>query len=230
MSGGLGWFPSNDLRRRAFPMRAAPAERKPPRRLTRRSRYWYQNAWWGDQGSTPQCVAYGSLHLLHAPPFTYAAPRPRLDPGWLYVESQKVDPWEGEDYDGTSSDAACAVLKREKIIDSYWWATSFDEAIACVVERSPVCFGTAWLAGMDEPDDQGRIRATGGDRGGHLYLVDGANLDRKMPWASRPGIARIKNSWGQGWADRGRAWISLEDLERLFNDYGEAVIVVEQPS
>lgn len=229
MSGGLGWFPSHDLRRAAYPMRGAPPARRPPRRLSRRFRYWYADAWWGDQGSTSQCVAYGSLHLLHAPPFTYPAPRPKLDPGWLYGEAQRVDPWEGEDYDGTSSDAAMAVLKREGAIASYWWAESFDEAIACVVERSPVCFGTSWRAGMDEPDEDGFIRATGGDRGGHLYLVDGANLDRRAPGATRPGVARIKNSWSRAWARAGHALIALEDLERLFDDWGEAVIVVERP-
>ncbi|MCA1571349.1 MAG: hypothetical protein LC798_13715 [Chloroflexi bacterium] len=219
----------NDLRRRAYPMRGAPLARRPPRKVARRSKYWYAG-WRGDQGSTSQCVAYGSLTLYHASPFTYPAPRPRLDPAWLYGEAQKVDPWPGEEpeYDGTSSDAAFGVMKREGLIESYWWATSFDEAVACLIARSPVCFGTPWRQGMDEPDAQGRIRAIGPDRGGHLYCAIGGNLDMKLPWATRPGAARILNSWGDGWADGGRAWVSLEDLESLFDDGGEAVLVVER--
>ena len=221
-SGGLGWFPSNDLRRGAYPMRLAPLARRPPRKVTRRAHYWYAG-WRGDQGSTSQCVAYGSLHLYHASPYTYPKPRPKLDPEWLYNEAQKVDPWPGEDYDGTSSDAAFSVMKREKLIESYWWASDFEEAIACVLERSPVCFGTTWKSGMDEPDEHGFIHATGYDRGGHLYCIVGANRDKKVPGTKKLGAARILQSWD--WA---RAWISLEDLEMLFTDHGEAVLVVER--
>lgn len=227
MSHPTGWFPSHDRRRLAYPMRAAPIARRPPREITRRWRYYYANAYWGDQGATPQCVAYGSLHLLHAPPFTYPPPRPLLVPAELYAAAQKVDPWEGENYEGTSSDAAMEVMRARGIIESYWWAADFDEAVACVLERSPVGFGTWWLEAMFDPDGAGFIRAQGRVAGGHFYLVDGINLDVRAPGAAKNGIARIKNSWSRAWGRKGHAFISLEDLERLFDDYGEAVVVVE---
>lgn len=208
-------------------MRGAPVARRPPRRLTRRYRYWYADAFWGDQGNEPACVGYGSLHLLHAPPITYPKPRPIMNPLELYRAAQTVDPWEGEDYDGTSSDAGMEILRQRGLVESYWWAQDFEEAIACALERSPVGFGTWWLSGMDDADEDGFIRATGGQRGGHFYVVDGVNLDRRAPGAETDGIARIKNSWGRGYARAGHAYISLEDLESLFYDYGEAVLVVE---
>ena len=33
-------------------------------------KYWWPSGWWGDQGNTPQCVAYSWTHWLAAGPVT----------------------------------------------------------------------------------------------------------------------------------------------------------------
>jgi hypothetical protein len=41
------------------------------------------------------------------------------------------------------------------------------------------------------------------------------------------GYARIKNSWGRSWGQRGRAKITLDDLRRLLDEDGEACLATE---
>jgi C1A family cysteine protease len=37
----------------------------------------------------------------------------------------------------------------------------------------------------------------------------------------------MQNSWGKGWGQKGRAWITFNDLEALIEDYGEACVATE---
>jgi len=69
------------------------------------------------------------------------------------------------------------------------------------------------------PNADGLIKATGEKMGGHAYLLDGINVNKKL--------IRIKNSWGKNWGKKGFAYISFEDMEKLILDQGEACLAIE---
>ena len=69
------------------------------------------------------------------------------------------------------------------------------------------------------PNKKGKITATGSDMGGHAYLLDGVN--------TKTGLLRIKNSWGRDWGKKGFAYISIDDMDMLLQDYGEACLAEE---
>jgi hypothetical protein len=64
---------------------------------------WYQRM---DQGNEGACVGFGSTRCM------MLLNRRQYDAFWLYHEAQKVDEWEGENYDGTSVRAAMDVLRE----------------------------------------------------------------------------------------------------------------------
>lgn len=77
---------------------------------------------------------------------------------------------------------------------------------------------------MSRPGPDGFIRSTGASVGGHAYTLIGASRER--------GAFRILNSWGRSWGERGRAWISGEDLQHLVdggNQGGELRVALERP-
>lgn len=63
-------------------------------------KYWWSSGWWGNQGTTSQCVAYSWAHWLAEGPLTQNAKRKgtesAIDTTYLYNEAQKNDSWEGE--------------------------------------------------------------------------------------------------------------------------------------
>jgi hypothetical protein len=100
--------------------------------------------WWRfyDQGNEGACVGFSAsrcMTLLN---------RKRYDAEWLYHEAQRIDEWEGEDYDGTSVRAAMDVLrttgaraiKRGKSADpspaegisENRWATTVEQVLQCL--------------------------------------------------------------------------------------------------
>lgn len=57
-----------------------------------------------DQGSEGACVGFGYSWMLSI------LNRRKYDAFWLYNEAKKIDPWEGEEYSGTSEVAGAKVL------------------------------------------------------------------------------------------------------------------------
>jgi hypothetical protein len=192
---------------------------QPPKKITRTHRVWYDNGWWGDQGPYPHCVGYAWAHYIEDSPMTHPKAGSHVDPTLLYQAAQLIDEWPGEDYDGTSVRAGAKVLQRMGLIGEYLWAWSADAIARTVLEQGPVIMGTDWHEGMFRPDLKGRITPTGSVVGGHAYIINGYNAKTKL--------FRIKNSWSQQWAKKGRAYIHFNDLQLLLQNGGEACMTQE---
>lgn len=210
---GLGrrWAPDN--RDASYPIEGIGSARLAAEAEARSYRYWFDNGWWGDQGTKPHCVAYAALHWLEDGPVTFPERGPELQPGRIYRQAQRRDEWEGSDYDGTSVRAGMRLLRAQGFIREYRWAWNVDRLVSTLLEAGPVVLGTNWYSNMDQPDGEGRVQVGGSFRGGHAYVVNGINLDREE--------VRCKNSWGRGWAAEGRFWLSLADVDRLMREDGE---------
>lgn len=188
-------------------------------------RFWWDDGWHGDQGYDPHCVAFAWAHYLADGPRTrsiFVGRRPGVDTTELYCAAQEVDPWPGNCvtrlYDGTSVRAGAKVLQERGFIAQYRWTHSAEELAQAVLTVGPVIVGTTWWTGMYMTDPGGFIKPTGSPDGGHAYVVNGVNTEA--------GYFRIKNSWGLGWGDQGRANISMADMQALLDDHGEACIAI----
>jgi C1A family cysteine protease len=67
---------------------------------------------------------------------------------------------------------------------------------------------------MDDPDSKGVITYTGSKRGGHQYVLNGANKTTRT--------VRMKNSWGRGWGKSGFAYMSFDTLEAILATVGNS--------
>ena len=183
------------------------------------SKYWDANIWWGNQGSTPQCVGYAWAHWIADGPITHSGIQPPVNPTTIYREAQKVDEWPGERYDGTSVRGGAKYLKTSGKISSYLWAYDINTLINTVLNVGPVVVGTNWYNGMFYPDKTGLIRITGRLAGGHAYVINGVDTKTQR--------FRIKNSWGKTWGQSGHAYISYTDMTRLIRENGEICLAIE---
>lgn len=192
----------------------------PAKASVRTSRYWSASGWWGNQEQTSECVAYSWTHWVEDGPVTQTGKAPIVIPNEIYREAQKVDQWQGEAYDGTSVRAGAKVLQTRGFIKEYTWAWDVDTVIQAILEKGPVVVGTLWTYDMFFPDvDTAIITPTGNSAGGHAYLINGVNTKKKL--------FRIKNSWGRAWGNKGHAYISFDDMDKLIKNQGEACLALE---
>lgn len=216
---GLGRFPAEDDRDRLHLMTSVL-----PAAPGRTYRYWNPSGWWGNQGSTPQCVSYAWIHWLEDGPVTHpetphGGREPLLDPDDVYRRAQRIDEWPGENYDGTSVRAGAKILQAEGVIGEYVWAWDADTVVTALLETGPVVVGTWWYDRMFYPDGEGLLTVGGRRAGGHAYVLNGVNVDK--------GLVRIKNSWGRRWGKDGYAYLTIADLDRLISEQGEACLATE---
>lgn len=214
---GMGRLVQTDPRTRNFALRKMEVPSEVRRRY-----------WWGgpvyDQKDTPQCVGYAGFGWLTGGPVTN---HPDFAPADLYHWAQEEDEWPGQDYDGTSTLGLMKALKKKGYIGEYRWAFDCETLVAWLLTKGPVLVGTSWFVDMFTPAaPDGFIHPTGQDVGGHEWRIVGADRDKKCPDGTS-GAVRMINSWGTGWGDQGRAWVSFKDLDFLIKNQGEAVTVDE---
>lgn len=202
----LGRLEHFDIRSRAYPVTLPP---KPLRSYT----------WRGgpvtDQGREGACVGHGWTGELTARPKPVHMDKPDEYAHFLYRRCQQIDPWPGDDYDGTSVLAGAQELKARRLIGGYEWAFTFDAALMAIAYRGPVVLGIPWYDSMYEAAG-GTVRVGGSMVGGHCILARGVSLRRRS--------VLLRNSWGKSYGIGGDAWIGFDDLRRLLREDGEAVI------
>jgi hypothetical protein len=175
-----------------------------------------------DQDDTPMCVGYAWTQFLYTAPVEHrrdALGNPGVLAHQLYTMAQELDEWPGTNYDGTSVRAGAKALQAMGRLTEYRWAFSAAEARAFVLTRGPVILGINWYDDMFSPDHGGYLKVSGPLAGGHAILVDGYEQKRNA--------FRLVNSWGAGWGENGRAWLTFDDCDRLIKDDGECCSAVE---
>jgi hypothetical protein len=138
----------------------------------------------------------------------------------VYSDATKLDPWPGSYLpDDTGSDglSVAKVLHSRGLISGYQHAMSLEAALNALAVR-PVIVGSSWYVGMYDPAADGRLNVSGRSVGGHEYCLDELDVERQRVW--------MRNSWGEGWGVKGRAWMSYSDLGRLLADYGDCTVLV----
>ena len=205
----LGRLPDFDERSRAFPIMAT-IEATTPRSYT-----------WScpivlDQGSEGSCVGHAWAHEIAARPGTWQASSylARL----IYKEAQKIDPWPGETYEGTSVLAGAKISTSLGHYREYRWAFGLQDLILALGYKGPAVLGVNWYSGFYSPDSKGIIHPTGSVVGGHAILANGVSVPKRL--------VRLHNSWGTGYGINGECFISFDDLGRLLSEGGEACIPV----
>lgn len=177
-----------------------------------------------DQGDTPQCVGYAGWGWLAGGPVVQL---PTFSPTDLYRWAQDNDEWPGNNYEGSSTLGLMKALKQKGYVKDYVWAFDANTVVDWVLAHGPVVVGTNWYRDMFTPDHEGFLEPSGTLEGGHEWRITGADLDKICSYDNTRGAVRMVNSWGRGWGEQGRAWVSISALDKLIHEEGEAVTAVE---
>lgn len=170
------------------------------------------------QPGVPHCVGYAWARWLLWPPFGQ-----QLSPSGVYYAAQRVDEWEGEDYEGTSVRAGAKVLAELGFVREYRWALDVETMAAAVRYDGPLVIGTNWYERMDQVDDRGFARVRGRNLGGHAYNVYGVDCGGEYFEVCTPWEGTAFGIDGSG-----DARVSFADMRRLIVEEGEICLPVEQ--
>lgn len=182
-----------------------------------------------DQGREGACVGFAWAQEALTTPVRVdlaliAANVPRNGEAFashVYREAQRIDEWEGEDYEGTSVLAGAKIMKQMGLLREYRWANNVMDVALSLSNVGPVVLGIPWYSGMYTPHN-GLLEVTGEVVGGHAILA----MAYRKPGVIFPSEAAfgLFNSWGPAWGLNGRAWIRQSSLARLLADQGEACV------
>lgn len=214
---GLGHIESVDARDALYPL----ADILPEKPFITQ-KMWWDNGWWGDQGNTSLCTIYSWSHWLEDGPMIQDElgnrDKPLFDVQKFYHKAQLNDGIPGTNYNGSTIRAVAKILKELNVISEYRWAASVDDISTCLLTLGPVVVGTRWYTAMFTPDNNHIVKPIGGMAGGHAYLLNGVDTDKKL--------FRIKNSWGRSWGQDGHAFISFDDFATLLTNGGQACMAI----
>ena len=221
------WAPRHDPRSRSFAIRT---EITRPARKTKR---WTPGGIL-DQGFEGACVGFAWTGEAVATPVrvdlaaaaTELPDEPHEFARAVYRNAQRIDEWEGEQYEGTSVLAGAKIMQGARFLPEYRWAFGIEDVIDALILRGPVVLGTWWYDGMFEPAEGVEVLPIGEQVGGHAYLATGY-LHTGSIWAGRVAhepMIILQNSWGLGWGWNGQAVITAANLGALLRDDGEACV------
>lgn len=169
------------------------------------------NGLWIDQGGEGSCVGHGIVHEVACPPKivkgldnTHAVD--------VYKRAQRIDPWEGEAYEGTSVLAGLKIGVENGWYSEYRWAFGEDELWATVGRLGPAVLGIPWYESMYAPNKNGYLVPEGRVVGGHCLILTGQSVKR--------GDYEGLNSWDTF----GPFKIARPHMARLLREGGEAAI------
>lgn len=195
-----------------------------------------------DQGREGACVGFSLAHELAAKPKTHDVTEELALS--IYKRAKQIDPWDGEDYSGTSVLAGVKAVQEMKnsagkpFIGEYRWAFGFDDVLRVIGYHGPVVLGIEWQEAFYNPDANGKIWLDNKPVGGHAILavgvdiVPGPGVDSPSTFAQldhQKTLIRLHNSWGTDYGDGGDCYISAYDLRHLLEDKdGEACVPMKR--
>lgn len=210
-----------DERSRNFGIREVLKAQEP------KKRYWAHNTVI-DQGREGACVGFAWTNELICNP----RPHPRVSESngnafarRIYKRAQQLDPWPGENYEGTSVLAGAKATMETGYINEYRWAFSVEQVRDAVISEGPVILGINWYSGMYSTRKSGLVEVTGRIVGGHAITLTGYNPRARLKGEKGyHEVFRWKNSWGHSYGLDGAGFVKIEDLDRLLSEDGEACI------
>lgn len=199
----------------------------------RTSKVWWHRGIF-NQGSDSDCVLESSSAACLSAPFrNHLSTAQRADLTdhqkrmVLYRHAQTLDPWVGEAYDGTSTDAGFKALRDGGYIKEWRWClgnntdlSALDDVLDTLSQHGPVVIGINWYDSYDKPGYGGRLRRSpnASVRGGHALEVNAVNFRQRK--------VRGPQSWGPDWGDHGFWEMDFKTLEMALSEDGEACTAV----
>jgi len=173
-----------------------------------------------DQGNEGSCTGHAAVGALGAEPLKYGRISHPLAVRW-YKRAQRLDEWPGDNYVGTSVNAAMQVGRQFGWWDSYRWAFGVDD-MRSAVQLGPLVLGVPWYAGMYSTERDGVVRVSGQQVGGHCLAVLGWATDYA---GHGPGFWWL-NSWGPTYGINGVAFVPEATMGKLIAKVGECAVPV----
>ena len=168
-----------------------------------------------DQGETPHCVGFGIADFgINLPTFTNYT---NDDGDRFYYMCKELDN-EPLAETGSNLRSAAKVMKNLRRISSYAFANTLAQVKYWLLNKGPLIAGTIWTEEMFTPNTFNVLNIGGNVVGGHAYLLN--------EWTKNNYIG-IQNSWGSSWGIGGKAYISVENFEKIFRQGGEVLTSVE---
>jgi hypothetical protein len=194
-----------------------------------------------DQGQLGSCTGNAGVGAVYREPFVLSHSTPSTP--WpyvadetgavaLYSEATKLDSYPGAyPPDDTGSDglSVAKALQKAGIISGYLHAFTLQSALLQLM-TTPLITGITWYSSMFEPGSTGELTVdtNSGVAGGHELCVD----EYQPAIGTGPALIGGPNSWGTGWGDGGRWYMTVEDWGRLLADDGDvtAFVPATQPA
>lgn len=193
-------------------------------------RYWFSGGATLNQQQTADAVGFVWTHWLADRGIQVAGTN--FDEAYaheLQRECQRLSGIPESPESGGFAWAAARVLQARGLVETCFTCPDLPAIQNALLERGPIILGLVWQQSMFEPQliDGRYVCRVDQDvsaRGGHAVLLNGISLDLRLGGIT--GFARFKNSWGPDWGENGQCLISLDDLEKLLNQDGEALLPI----